>query len=161
MRRSLIHSLVRLTTVCLLICAVVMLVAARAQKAQPLSQQEIDRGRAIEAVRLINAAEYDYRSNYGHFGAWTEVFDSKAVRNLLHTWPRIDELSIAPSDEVIPGFRLSLLVGDEGAAYSVTLREMKGNGCGISVFSDQSGLIYEGKVVECPQITDHPGRFVD
>lgn len=150
------RSLIQLISVGVLTLAVVMLVAARAQKVQPLTQAEIERGKAIDTVRLINAAEYDYRTSFGHFASWPEVYGSNAVRTLLHTWPKIDELSVAPSDEVIPGFRLTLLVGEEGAAYSVTLREMKGNGCGISVFSDQSGLIYEGKIVDCPEIVDHP-----
>jgi hypothetical protein len=150
------RSLIQLVSAGVLTLVVVMLVAARAQKAQLPSEAEIERGKAIEAVRLINAAEYDYRTSYGHFASWAEVYGSNAVKDLLQTWPKIDELSIAPSDEVIPGFRLTLLVGEEGAAYSVTLREMKGNGCGISVFSDQSGLIYEGKIVDCPEIVDHP-----
>lgn len=157
MRRSFVQS----ASLCLLILAVVFLVAARARNAQSLRPLQTDNDRAIEAVRLINAAEYDYRKSVGHFASWTEVYGSSANRELLRTWPRIEELSVAGSDEVIPGFRLTLLVGEEGGAYSVSLREMKGNGCGISVFSDQSGLIYEGKVVECPQITDQPGRFVD
>lgn len=157
MRRSLMQSV----SLCLLILAVVFLVAARARNPQVVHPLRTDSDRAIEAVRLINAAEYDYRKNIGHFASWAEVHDSSAAKELLRTWPRIEELSVTSSDEVIPGFRLTLLVGEEGGAYSVALREMKGNGCGISVFSDQSGLIYEGKVVECPQITDHPGREVD
>jgi len=163
MRRSLIQS----AGACVLILVTVLVVAARAHQAQvtvttPDKAVEAARIRdkAIEAVRLINAAEYDYRKNAGHFASWPEVYGSSAVKELLRTWPNIGELSLAGSDEVIPGFRLTLLVGEEGGAYSVALREMQGNGCGISVFSDQSGLIYEGKVVDCPQIVDRPGVLV-
>lgn len=165
MQRSMIQSI----GVCVLTFSVVLIVAARTHQAQTVGAPQTNpdkaveaariRDKAIEAVRLINAAEYDYRKSFGHFSTWPEVYGSSAVRNLLQTWPKINELSIAPSDEVIPGFRLSLLVGEEGGAYSVALREMKGNGCGISVFSDQSGLIYEGKVVDCPQIMDKPGAI--
>lgn len=150
------RSFVRLTTICLLMFPVIWLAAARAQKTQPPTQDEIARAKAVEAARVINAAEYDFRKNYGHFAAWAEVYNASAVKELLLNWPRIRELSLAPSDEVIPGFRLTMLVGEEGAAYSIALREMKGHGCGISVFSDQSGLIYEGRIVDCPQIVDHP-----
>jgi hypothetical protein len=163
------RSLLQLAGISVLTFSIVVIVAARTHQAQTVAAQMNPdkaveaariRDKAIDAVRLINAAEYDYRKSFGHFAAWPEVYGSSAVRNLLQTWPKINELSIAPSDEVIPGFRLTLLVGEEGAAYSVALREMKGNGCGISVFSDQSGLIYEGKIVDCPEIVDHPGAVV-
>jgi hypothetical protein len=154
MRRSVIRS----TTLAFLVFAIVFLVAARAQKPQPSSPMLTDREKAIEVVRVINAAEYDYRTEHGRFASWREVYASGAVTNLLQTWPKIKDLSISPADEVIPGFRLTLLVAEEGAAYSVALREMKTDQCGLSVFTDQAGLIYEGKIVDCPQIADHPGE---
>ncbi|HUJ29872.1 MAG TPA: hypothetical protein VLY23_01230 [Candidatus Acidoferrum sp.] len=140
----------------LMTALVVVLVAARAQKPQPPTQAQIDRERAIEVARVINAAEYDYRTNHDGFGSWNEVYASGAVVNLLQTWPRIRDLSIAPGEEVIPGYRLTLLVASEGTEHSVSLHDMKSHGCGLSVFSDQSGLIYEGTIIDCPQIVDHP-----
>jgi hypothetical protein len=144
--------------VCVLTVAVILLVSARAQKPQPqLPNHPLTaREKAIEVVRVINAAEYDYCTDHNHFGSWKEVYASGAVSNLLQTWPKIRDLSIATSSEVIPGFRLTLLIADDGAAYSVSLHEMQSHGCGLSVFSDQSGLIYEGTVVDCPQIVDQP-----
>jgi hypothetical protein len=151
-------TLVRSSGICLLAVAVFLVIAARAQKLQSPTPQEIERAHAIEAVRIINTAEYDFRNDRGRFGMWTEVYDSGVVTNLVETWPKAKELELSSSDEVIPGYRLTLLLADQGRVYSVSLHEMKSHGCGFSVFSDQSGLIYQGTVIDCPQITDNPSQ---
>jgi hypothetical protein len=152
------RSLIRPMTLCLLVVAVILLVAARAHNSQqsPMNRPLTPREKAIQAVRVINSAEYDYRNEHNRFGSWDEVYASGAVTNLEQTWPRMKDLSIASGSEVIPGFRLTLLVAEDGADYSLSLHEMEGHGCGISVFSDQSGLIYQGAVIDCPQVVDTP-----
>jgi hypothetical protein len=142
----------------LLVAPVILLVAGHAQTPQPqsLNRALTPREKAIEVVRVINAAEYDYRTDHGRFGPWNEVYASGAVTNLEQSWPRMKDLSIASGPEVIPNFHLTLLVAEEGGAYSLSLHEMQSHGCGLSVFSDQSGLIYQGTVIDCPQITDAP-----
>ena len=144
----------------LLMVVVVLVVAARAQKPQAPARPLTPREKAIEVVRVINTAEYDFRNEHSRFGSWDEVYASGIVTNLEQTWPRMKDLSIASGGEVIPGFRLTLLVSDGGAAYSLSLHEMQSHGCGLSVFSDQSGLIYQGTVIDCPQIIDTPNAAV-
>jgi len=146
----------------ILVVAVILLVAARAQKPQPqLPNRALKpREKAIEVVRVINTAEYDYRTDHNRFGTWDEVYASGVVTSLEQTWPRMKDLAISSGPEVIPGFRLTLLVAEEGAAYSLSLHEMQSHGCGLSVFSDQSGLIYQGTVIDCPQIVDDPNGAI-
>jgi hypothetical protein len=158
MRRSLMQPL----GLCLLVAAVILLVAARTQtpQAQLPDRSLTPREKAIEVVRVINTAEYDFRNDHSRFGTWNEVYASGVVTNLEQTWPRMKDLSIASGPEVIPGFRLTLLVAEEGGAYSLSLHEMQSHGCGLSVFSDQSGLIYQGTVIDCPQIVDDPDRVI-
>jgi hypothetical protein len=151
-------SFVRSFGICLLAAAAIAVVAARAQKTQAPTPEQVEHDKAVEAVRIINTAQYDYRNYHGRFGNWTDVYASGVVTNLLETWPKVKDLSLSPSDEVIPGYRLTLLVAGEGNAYSVSLHELKSRGCGFSVFSDQSGLIYQGTVVDCPQIVDNPSE---
>lgn len=143
----------------LLMVVVVLVVAARAQKPNAPPRPLTPREKAIEVVRVINTAEYDFRNEHNRFGTWDEVYASGIVMNLQQTWPRMKDLSIASGTEVIPGFRLTLLVAGEGAAYSLSLHEMS-HGCGLSVFSDQSGLIYQGTVIDCPEIIDTPNATV-
>ncbi|HXW56299.1 MAG TPA: hypothetical protein VEJ67_11155 [Candidatus Cybelea sp.] len=149
-------TLARSSGIYVLAVAGIFAVVARAQRAQMPTPEEIEHQNAVEAVRIINTAEYDYRTDHGRFGSWNDVYASGVVTNLLRTWPKVKDLSISSSDEIIPGYRLTLLVGGDGNAYSVSLHEMKSHGCGFSVFSDQAGLIYQGTVIDCPQITDDP-----
>jgi hypothetical protein len=136
-----------------MVVLVILVAAVRAQEPQPPNQAQIDRERAIEVVRAINAAESDYRTANGRFAFWYEV------RNFRLVTPGT-QITLFPhpwwSEEVIPGYRLTLLVADEGKAYSVSLHDMKANGCGLSVFSDQSGLIYQGTTVDCTQFNEIP-----
>jgi hypothetical protein len=148
-----LRSFIRPVGLCLMVVLVILVAAVRAQEPQPPNQAQIDRERAIEVVRAINAAESDYRTAHGRFAFWYEV------RNFRLVTPGT-QITLFPhpwwSEEVIPGYRLTLLVADEGKAYSVSLHDMKANGCGLSVFSDQSGLIYQGTTVDCTQFNEIP-----
>jgi len=164
MRQSFIQRrAIQVFGLCLLCVVAILLVAARAQTPQieNTGRAPSPREKAVETARIINSAEYNFRKDHNRFGSWSEVYASGAVSDLERTWPNIRELSITSSSEVIPGFRLTILVAEDGASYSLSLHEMQGHGCGISVFSDQSGLIYEGTVIDCPQIADHPGSAAE
>ena len=157
MRRSLMQPV----GLFLLAVAVILLVAARAQNPQVQTRNKplTPREKAVEVVRVINTAEYEYRNDHNRFGSWDEVYASGIVNNLQQTWPKMRDLSVASGTEVIPGFRLTLLVAQDANAYSLSLHEMQSRGCGLSVFSDQSGLIYEGTIVDCPQMVDAPNEM--
>ena len=104
------------------------------------------------AIRVINAAESWYRHNHGRFGSWQELYGSGALRDvqsMVEEWRRV---SFATGPEVIPGYRLGLIVSADGAAYSISLQDIDNNGCGSSMFSDQSGLIYQGAPLDCPKM---------
>lgn len=146
------RSFIRTAGLCLTVVLVILVVVVRAQEPQLPNQAQIDRERAIDVVRDINAAESDYRTAYGRFASWYEVGfrwipGRSAQMTLRQPWW---------SEQVLPGFRLTLLVADDGKAYSVSLHDMKANGCGLSVFSDQSGIIYQGTTVDCPQFNEIP-----
>jgi hypothetical protein len=63
---------------------------------------------------------------------------------------------LQPTVSSLPGYHLSLLVSADGTAYSISLRATDSNGCGVSLFSDQSGLIYQGTPLDRPKIVDWP-----
>ena len=147
------RSFIRPVGLCLTAVLAILVAVVRAQEPQPPSQAGIDRERAIEVVRAINAVESDYRTAHGRFASWYEV------RSFGRLAPG-PQIALSPQpwwrEDAIPGYRLTLLVADEGKAYSVSLHDMKANGCGLSVFSDQSGLIYQGTIVDCPQFNEIP-----
>jgi len=111
---------------------------------------------ATYAIRVINAAESAYRHNHARFGSWQELYGSGAlwdVQSTVEEWRRVP---FATGPEVIPGYRLNLIVSADGTAYSISLREIGGNGCALSLFGDQSGLIYRGTPLGCSKAADFP-----
>lgn len=106
------------------------------------------------AIRVINAAESTYRHSRRKFGSWQELYDSGALRDVQRTVEDWRRVSFATGPEAIPGYRVSLLVSADGSAYSISLRDTGSNGCGLSLFSDQSGLIYQGTPLGCSRTVD-------
>ena len=100
-------------------------------------------------MHVIKAAENAYHLGHGGFGSWQELYDSRALwvaQSSEDEWRRI---AFANGPEAIPGYRLNLVVSADGARYSISLRDIGSNGCGLSLYSDQNGPIYEGAPLEC------------
>jgi hypothetical protein len=162
------RSFIRTVGICAVAVLAILVIVARAQEPFDHVVQMNSVEKAMEAVRVINAAEYNYRTSNGRFGSWVAVYEfdwrdlnsfSSGLQPQRPVLTGKEELlTPGPGPEVIPGYRLTLLVAEDGTAYSISLHEMKANRCGLSIFSDQSGLIYQGTVVGCPQIVDEPHR---
>jgi hypothetical protein len=128
------------------------LLAARGQNANTAnSDQNV---RAVNLMRIINAAEYSYRRDHSRFGAWEELYNSGAVEDAQKHSTQWGDVSISAGPEVISSHRLGLLVSPDGTSYSVSLHDTQSAPCGFSLFSDESGLIYQGAALDCPRITD-------
>ena len=127
--------------------------AARAQNFR-FAWDGHDRADAVDALRIINAAEYEYRRDYGSFAVWPRLYASGTVARVQKEANRWTSLPIAGGSEIIPGYFLKLVVSRDADSYSVSLREGGSNDCGVSVFSDETGLIYQGTAIECRTISD-------
>jgi hypothetical protein len=139
----------------LVLLVVGFFLAARAQDFRPaIVPAYIDHARVIDVLRVINTAEYDYRRDHGSFAGWPELYASGAVKKVQEEVNQWTALPITAGAEVIPGYFLNLLVSRDERSYLVSLRESGTNDCGFSVFSDESGLIYQGTVIDCPRIGD-------
>ena len=134
-----------------------LFLVARAQNLRPAAQpDDRDRARAVDVIRIINRAEYDYRRDHGSFAVWPELYASGAIAEVQKEVSQWTALPITTGSQVIPGYFLNLLVSRDAALYSVSLREAGSNDCGFSIFSDESGLIYQGTVIDCPKVGDPP-----
>ncbi len=109
---------------------------------------------------------------HGRYASWDELYNSgflKAVQDELHSqatearvsfggagvffvqrfapslqWAMVKDLQVSAGPEVMPGYRLDLLVSADGKSYSVALHDTRdGNGL-LSIFSDQNGIIFLG-----------------
>lgn len=102
-------------------------------------------------MRVIRAAEYAFHHSHGRFGSWQELYDSGTLWDSQKTVEEWRKVAFVNGPEAIPGYRLSLIVSADGAGYSISLRNMGNDGCGLSLFSGQSGPVYEGVPLDCPK----------
>jgi hypothetical protein len=102
-------------------------------------------------MRVVNAAESAYRRNLKRFGSWQELYDSGALWDVQKAEDEWRKVAFAKGPEAVPGYRLSLVVSADGTAYSISLQDTDSNGCGFSLFSDQSGVLYQGAPLGCPE----------
>lgn len=103
----------------------------------------------VNVVRLINTAEADYKNAHGSFAGWDELYGSSAITTAQRSWPSTNGLTLASGPEVVKGWFLMLMVSRDGKAYQLSLHNLSDKQCRFSLFSDQSGLIYQGNVIGC------------
>ena len=102
-------------------------------------------------MRVINAAESAYRHIHSRFGSWRELYDSGVLWDVQRAEDEWRKVAFATGPEAIPGYRLNLVVSADGSAYSSSLQDTDSKGCRSSLFSDQSGVVYRGAPLDCPQ----------
>ena len=103
----------------------------------------------ISLVRFLNNSEADYKAKEGKYADWEELENSAYFLAGKGRWAQTEGVTISSGPETIPGWRLSLVRSADGASYQLMLQNIGDKVCMFSFFSDQSGLIYQGQVVDC------------
>lgn len=145
--------------VALLVLACSVLVIAQQQQTapprNPLARlQAVETSRdsrmtGVNVVRLINTAEAVYKSEHGSYASWSELFCSDAISEREKPGTPFQGLQLSPGPEVVPGWNLAIVVSSDRRNYELSLRSVDDKECRFSFFSDDSGLIYEGGVIDC------------
>jgi hypothetical protein len=115
-----------------------------ALEASPKAEHKERHELCISLVRIINTDEITELASYGSFASW---------ENLLAHDPKFFNIWLAKSDSqqarfadapnILPGYSLRLSVHADGKGFDLRLRDTTGKAW--AVFSDESGLIWEGK----------------
>ncbi len=109
-----------------------------------------ERAKVVNVVRLINTAEARYlgsADSNGRYASWDELYKSGIVKTLQER-PFFRDVQVSSGPEVIPGYRLDLMVSAGGKAYSLALHDTKKGDHLFSAFSDQNGVIFLGSPLE-------------
>jgi hypothetical protein len=116
---------------------------------------------AVNIIREINTAEVvDCRRKDGKidenekFKSWDELLNSPCFKQAQShfsgaRFSHVNELSLSPGSEIVPGLELRLVVSPDGKHYNLWLGQKLDVHCGIAFFSDERGVIYEGKAIGC------------
>jgi hypothetical protein len=135
----------------ILTCATLAIAQTQRPQAQPLREgyeggafetTRDSRLIGVDVVRVVNTAEVTYKYEHGSFATWDELYRSGAVA-------RSKGLALASGPEVVPGWVLTIIVSHDGKTYQLSLRNLADTQCRFSFFSDPSGLIYQGNVIDC------------
>jgi hypothetical protein len=140
------------------ICLLSQAQAGFAQKQQamnPTNREDERRSFAINLARAINSAEANYKKNHDTYTTWDNLlgngdFTSSGTKWASDSFPTVGHALYGSGPEIVPGWKLRLLVSSKGNSYDLILEDVTDPKCGYAVSSDERGRIRQGKVVDCP-----------
>ncbi|HEV2298753.1 MAG TPA: hypothetical protein VGR72_09580 [Candidatus Acidoferrales bacterium] len=120
------------------------------QQAMAIERVQDSHMLGVSLVRFLNNSEADYKAKEGKYADWEELEKSAYFLAGKGRWAESEGVAISSGPEIIPGWRLSLVRAADGASYQLMLQNVGDKVCMFSFFSDPSGLIYQGQIVDCP-----------
>jgi hypothetical protein len=143
----------------LLIASLLLLSPAVAQRASSPGAQDRENERrslAINMVRAINTAEAHYKKTQGTYVPWSTLITNNDFTDSGTKWapesiPTVSHAMYGSGPEIVPGWKLRLILSKDATSYDLVLGDVNDPKCSYAVFSDDRGLIRQGKSVSCPQ----------
>ena len=130
--------------------------ASWAQKGAPVvaDRERERRSFAQNLVKAINAAEAEYRKKHDVYANWDTLvgigdFSSNGTKWAPAEFPTVAHALYGNGAEIVPGWRLRLHLSKGDKAYDLLLEDVTDPKCGYAVFSDERGLIRQGKSIDC------------
>jgi hypothetical protein len=135
------------TIACVLLLPVGLLAGSKSDPAP-----STERISALNFVKTLNAAERSFLHSHGRYASIDELLKSGQNEQSTQRSPQdpgpLQGANLQGDSEPIPGFHFRFIIASDGSAYEMSLTEM-GVPCGLTLFSSESGALYEGKTVEC------------
>jgi hypothetical protein len=109
---------------------------------------------AVNTLRAINTAEYEYKSVHGTFVAWevlmvSDQFRGRGFHLARSNEPQLMDAHFSSKPEILPGWALHLNVSSDGKAYDVLLEDTTDKTCGYAAITNETGLIRQSKNISC------------
>src|SRR5579859_6951 len=104
-----------------------------------------------DIVRLIGAAEAAYFQTAARYALFSELVRSGQLARTAaqsSAYSRVMQLLTLSESQPVPGSILALVVTSDGRGYQLSLKVV-GDSCSPGWFSDQSGVLYQGKALDC------------
>jgi len=140
-----------------LVLAMTCQAASWAQKGAPVvpDRERERRSFAQNLVKAINAAETDYHKKHDAYANWDTLigigdFSSNGTKWAPADFPTVAHALYGNGAEIVPGWRLRLHLSKGDKAYDLLLEDVTDPKCDYAIFSDERGLIRQGKSIDCP-----------
>jgi hypothetical protein len=128
-----------------IIFASTMMIAQQpVQDHAPKDPQQL-KAAAVGEVRALNTAEMRYHSNHGRYAGLEELKSSDEWQKNLE---QMKKFTGQENLDSVAGYDTSVIADAQGKAYHISVKP-KTEMCESGFFSDESGLIFEGKVLDC------------
>lgn len=105
-------------------------------------------------ARAINAAEADYFKKHGAYASWDTLtglgdFSANGTKWVSPEFPTVAHALFGSGPEIVPGWRLRLHLSNGDKAYDVLIEDVNDPKCGYAVFTDERGMVRQGKSIDC------------
>lgn len=131
--------------------------ASAQRKASPTVQdrQREQHSLAFNIVAAINAAEANSKKKTGAYTTWETLYNSGEFTSNGTKWapesmPTVRNAMFGPGPEIVPGWKLRITISKDGNAYSLLLEDANDPKCHYAIASDETGIIRQGRSIECP-----------
>lgn len=148
----------RLAIATLGLFAISLFATAYAQKNTPGQdpREHQRRSLAVNLVRAINAAEAAHKKSHGVYATWENFisngdFSDTGTKWAPETLPTVAHAMYGRGPEIVPGWKLRLNLSKDATSYDLVLEDVTDPKCRYAVFSDERGLIREGRAIDCLQ----------
>jgi hypothetical protein len=144
-----------LLMVVLLLFAAVTPLSSQNAPAQTSDAEHARHSVAINLLRAINTAEVGYKSRHGSYGTWEDLLASEEFgANKVIVWlakydPLLVDTKFSNGPDILPGWSLRLNLTASGEGYDVMLQDKTSKPCGYAAITDERGVIWQSKTIDC------------
>jgi hypothetical protein len=103
----------------------------------------------MTTARLINAAEFSYRFKNGTYADYPTLVRSGELQKTGARKFTLGPKTLDSETNPLPGYLLRLLVSPDGTSYQFSILEKTRADCAPGLYSDETGVIFEGHPGEC------------
>jgi hypothetical protein len=108
-------------------------------------------------ARLINTAEAQYKFAHGIYANYATLLRSGQLKKTGGREFTLLPRNLQSETDPLPGYRLRLLIPQDGNSYQLSIQETTAD-CGTGLFSDETGVIFEGHALDGRQSRCNTGQ---
>jgi hypothetical protein len=106
------------------------------------SKDQLSAKQALALVRTVSSTEASLKYKASGYGSLHDVIE---LAQLDKSWPLV---SLDSSSATVKDYRIAVMVAADGQHFQVSMHPT--TGCGVSFFTNESGVIYQGLALGCP-----------
>ena len=106
---------------------------------------------------LINTTEAQYKFAHGIYANYAALLRSGQLKETGGREFTLLPRNLQSEADPLPGYRLRLLISQDGSSYQLSIQETTAD-CGTGLFSDETGVIFEGHALDARQSRCNTGQ---